>query len=65
MKLFTSEKQAHSLREWTYGYQEEGCAGGLAREFGIDMYTLLYLKLINNEDLLYSTGSFAQYYLTT
>ena len=30
------------------------------REFGMDMYTLLYLKLIANKDLLYSTGTSAQ-----
>ena len=27
----------------------------IVREFGIDMYTLLYLKWITNKDLLYST----------
>ena len=27
---------------------------GLVREFGMDMYTLLYLKWITNKDLLYS-----------
>ena len=44
MKLFTKQKETHRLRERTYGYQwgEEG--GGLDWEFGIDMYTLLYLK---------------------
>ena len=26
-------------------------------EFGIDMYTLLYLKQITNKELLYSTGN--------
>ena len=31
--------------------------GGRVREFGIDMDTLLYLKQITNEDLLYSTGN--------
>ena len=29
--------------------------GGIGREFGMDMYTLLYLKWITNMDLLYST----------
>ena len=29
--------------------------GGTVREFGLDMYTLLYLKWKNNKDLLYST----------
>ena len=27
--------------------------GGIVREFGMDMYTLLYLKQITNKDLLY------------
>ena len=31
-------------------------------KFGIDMYTLLYLKRINKKDLLYSTGNSAQCY---
>ena len=39
--------------------------GGIARESGMDMYTLLYLKWITNKDLLYSTGNSAQYYVTT
>ena len=30
------------------------------REFGIDMYTLLYLKWITNKVLLCSTGNSAQ-----
>ena len=38
---------------------------GIVREFGIDMYTLLYFKWITNWDLLYSTGNSAQYYVTT
>ena len=33
-------------------------------EFGIDMYTLLYLKWITNKDLLYSTGHPAKNYVT-
>ena len=34
--------------------------GEIVREFGVDMYTLLYLKWIANKDLLYSTGNSAQ-----
>ena len=30
----------------------EGWGEGIVREFGIDMYTLLYLKWITNKDLL-------------
>ena len=37
-----------------------GKGGGKVREFGINMYTLLYLKWITNKDLLYSTGNSAQ-----
>ena len=42
---------------------EEGRREGLVREFGIDMYTLLYFKRIINKDLLYSTGNSAQRYV--
>ena len=38
---------------------------GIVREFGVDMYTLLYLNWITNEDLLYSTGNSAQCYVAT
>ena len=64
MNLFTKQKQIRSLKERTYGYQR-GRVGGKVREFGIDMYTLLYLKQIINKDLLYSTGNSAQYSVTT
>ena len=33
--------------------------------FGIDMYTLLYLKWITNKDLLYTTGNSAEYSVRT
>ena len=36
---------------------------GIAREFGMDMYTLLYLKWISNKDLLCSTRNSAQCYV--
>ena len=36
---------------------------GTLREFGMDMYTLLYLKRITKKDLLYSTGNSAQCYV--
>ena len=35
---------------------------GIIGEFGMDMYTLLYLKWIINKDLLYSTGNSVQCY---
>ena len=36
---------------------------GIVRAFGMDMYTLLYLKWKTNKDLLYSTGNSAQCYV--
>ena len=65
MNLFTEQKQIHRLREWTHGYQGEGWEEGIVREFGIGMYTLLYLKWITNKDLLYNTGNSSQHYVTT
>ena len=41
----------------------ESCGEGIVREFGIDMYTMLYIKWITNKDLLYSTGKSAQCYV--
>ena len=41
----------------------EGGREGIVREFGIDMYILLYLKRLTNKDLLYSTGNSAQCYV--
>ena len=36
---------------------------GIVRGFGMDMYTVLYLKWITSKDLLYSTWNSAQYYM--
>ena len=58
MNLFTKQKETHRLRKQTYGCHGEG----VVRDFGKVMYTLLYLKWITNQDLLYSTGNSAQYY---
>ena len=47
MNLFTKQKQTHRLRELELmvgGGRVVGRWGGMVREFGIDMYTLLYLK---------------------
>ena len=41
----------------------EGKDGEIVREFGMDMYTLLYVKQIAKKDLLYSTGDSAQCYV--
>ena len=64
MNLLTKQKQTHRGRKQTW-LPRGRVGGGIVREFGIDMYTLLYLKWITNKDLLYSTGNSAQYYETT
>ena len=43
--------------------KEQGWGEGIFREFGMNMYTLLYLKWITNKDLLYCTGNSAQCYM--
>ena len=40
--------------------QGEEWGEGIIREFGMDVYTLLYLKWITNKDLLYSTWNSTQ-----
>ena len=42
-----------------------GLGGGIGREFGVDMYTLAYLKWIINKDLLCSMWNSAEHYVTT
>ena len=59
----TRQKQTHRLREQTYGYQGGRMGEGIVREFGFNMYKLLYLKWITNNHLLYSTGNSAQCYV--
>ena len=51
MNLLTNQKETHRLREWAYGFQKEGWGEGIVRQFGMDMYTLLYFKWISNKDL--------------
>ena len=38
---------------------------GTIREFGMGMYTQLYLKWISSKDLVYSTWNSAQCYVAT
>ena len=56
LNLFTKQKQTHRLRQRTMVTRVEGSGKGVIREFGIEMYILLYLKLLINKDLLYSIG---------
>ena len=51
MNSLTKQKQTHRLRERTCGCQEmeEGWGEGIV-EFGMDMYTVLYLKWITMDN---------------
>ena len=62
MNLFTNRlTDLENLQ--TEGYLGERVGMGIVREFGMDMYTLLYFKWITNKDLLNSTGNSAQCYV--
>ena len=39
--------------------------GGIYQEFGINIYTLIYIKQVIDKDLLYSTGNSTQYSVIT
>ena len=39
---------------------KSGRDGGINYRFGINIHTLLYIKYINNKDLLCSTGNYIQ-----
>ena len=59
----TKQEETHGLREWTYGCWGTEWEEGIVREFGMDMYTVLYLKWITSKDLLSSTRNSAQCYM--
>ena len=58
--IYRTERDSQRTNLWLLG---EGWGGKIVREFGMDMYTLLYLKWITNKDRLYSTWNSAQYCL--
>ena len=60
MNLFAKWKYRHRHREQTYGHQGGKVRGGMNWETGIDIYKLLCIKEITNENLLYSTGNSTQ-----
>ena len=58
------ERETNSQRKnlWLPWGKNEG-KREIVKEFGINMYTLLYLKWITNKFLLYSTGNSAKCYV--
>ena len=58
MNQFAGKKLRHRCREQMYGHQggkPQGCGDGdvLNWAIGIDMYTLMCIKLMTNKNLLY------------
>ena len=58
MNRSAGQKLRHKCREQTYGHQGGkvvggGSGGGMNWKIGIDMYTLMCIKLMTNKDLLY------------
>ena len=58
MNLFTNRNRLTDRENKLMVTKWEG--GQINQEFGINRYTLLYIKQINNKDLLYSTGNYTQ-----
>ena len=44
MNLFTKQKQTYRLKDELVVASGEGWEGGIVREFGVNMYTLLHIK---------------------
>ena len=59
----TNEVAKQKESDLENGCQEEGLQEGTVKEFGVNMCTLLYVKLITNKCLLYSTWNSAQCYV--
>ena len=59
INLFT--KHPHRHREQTYGYHKGKGGEGINQGFGMNRYTPLCIKLIDNKDLPYSRGNYTQY----
>ena len=64
---YTNElkKQKLRLKKTNFGWWQKIWGKSIVREFGMDMYMLLYLKRITNKDLLYSPWNSAQCYVAT
>ena len=66
INLFAKQTLTHRHREWTSGYHGGRVERGwIDWEFGIDLYILLYIKQVNNKDLLYNIGNYTQYLVIT
>ena len=65
MNLYTKQKWTHRQRTYLQLPKGRGREGVTNQEYGINRYKLLYMKQISNKDLLYTTGNYIQYLVTT
>ena len=54
--IYKTDSQTLRTNLWLQNVGK-GWREGIVKQLGMDMYTLLYLKWITSEDLLYSTGN--------
>ena len=64
MNLFTKQKQDSQI-ENKFMVTKGKAGGGVNQEYGINRYTLLSIKQINNKDLLRNTWNNIQYLVIT
>ena len=65
MNLFTTQKQICRYIKQIYGYQRGKGRGEINQKFESNIYILLHIKQINNNDILYRTGNYIQYSIIT
>ena len=64
MTSYMKQKQTHRYRKQTWLLKGEKGLEEINQEFGINIYTLLYIKYIT-ENLLYNTENYTQYFVLT
>ena len=62
-ELFKNRNRLIALENELMAAKKEGWGEGIIREFGMDMYTLVYLKWVTNNIVSYSSGNSAQCYV--
>ena len=62
MNLFTKQNRFTDIENKLMVTKGESMVrrGAINQEFGISTYILLYIKHVNNKDLLYSTGNYTR-----
>ena len=65
MNLFTKQKDSQTQETKLWLPKGKGGEGEINQEFGINIQALLYIRQINNKDLLQSTGNSTQYSVIT